>query len=115
MRISVWRSDVCSADLSVANDLRGGHGRGVSSRSRPGFSEGHKHRGMWRYFRKFEAPSRNIVVRAGVWLAIWLHWASRLPAVLPANRRAGAPWLASRLDLVGAASTEVSLRLHLPL
>src|SRR3546814_14460129 len=95
MRISDWSSDVCSSDLdegyrlhvedldlcrrareagaavAVANDVRVVHVRGVSSRSRPGFFEWHKHRGMWRYFRKFEAPRRNIVVRAAEWLALW--------------------------------------------
>jgi len=30
-------------------------------------------------------------VRAGVWLAIWLHWLSRLPAVLLANLKADGP------------------------
>src|SRR5690606_17035877 len=95
-RLHVEDLDLCrrareaGATVAVANDVRVVHLRGVSSRSRPGFSEWHKHRGMWRYFRKFEAPQRSIVVRAGVRLAIWLHWASRLPSVLLANRRAGA-------------------------
>jgi GT2 family glycosyltransferase len=95
-RLHVEDLDLCrrareaGAVAAVANDVRVVHVRGVSSRSRPGFSEWHKHRGMWRYFRMFEAPTRNILVRAGVWLAIWLHWASRLPAVLLANIRAGA-------------------------
>src|SRR3546814_19276126 len=73
------RAREAGAAVAVANDVRVVHVRGVSSRSRPGFSEWHKHRGMWRYFRKFEAPSRNIVVRAGVWLANRLPWLSRLP------------------------------------
>lgn len=95
-RLHVEDLDLCrrareaGAMVAVANDVRVVHVRGVSSRSRPGFSEWHKHRGMWRYFRKFEAPKRNIFVRAGVWLAIWLHWATRLPAVLLANLGAGA-------------------------
>ena len=95
-RLHVEDLDLCrrareaGAVVAVANDVHVVHVRGVSSRSRPGFSEWHKHRGMWRYFRRFEAPARNILVRAGVWLAIWLHWASRLPAVLFANFKAGA-------------------------
>ena len=40
------------------------HVRGVSSRSRPLFVEWHKHRGLWRYFRKFEAPQRGWLTRA---------------------------------------------------
>jgi GT2 family glycosyltransferase len=85
------RARVAGATVAVANDVRVVHVRGVSSRSRPGFSEWHKHRGLWRYFRRFEAPRRNIVVRTGVWLAIWLHWASRLPAIVFANLGAGDP------------------------
>lgn len=93
-RLHVEDLDLCrrareaGAAVAVANDVHVVHVRGVSSRSRPGFSEWHKHRGMWRYFRRFEAPRRNPVVRAGVWLAIWLHWLSRLPGVLLASRKA---------------------------
>ncbi len=94
-RLHVEDLDLCrrardaGATVAVANDVRMVHVRGVSSRSRPGFSEWHKHRGMWRYFSRFEAPRRSVPVRAGVWLAIWLHWLSRLPAVLRAQPRAG--------------------------
>ena len=80
------RARAAGAPVAVANDVRVVHVRGVSSRSRPGFSEWHKHRGLWRYFRKFEAPRRNIIVRAGAWLAIWLHWALRLPGIVFAQR-----------------------------
>ena len=91
-RLHVEDLDLCrrareaGALVAVANDVRVVHVRGVSSRSRPGFSEWHKHRGMWRYFSRFEAPRRGPAVRAGVWLSIWLHWLSRLPAVLLAQR-----------------------------
>lgn len=74
------------AVVAVANDVRVVHLRGVSSRSRPLFVEWHKHRGLWRYFRRFEAPRRTPATRAAVWLAIWLHWASRLPAMLATRR-----------------------------
>lgn len=93
-RLHVEDLDLCrrareaGATVAVANDVRVVHVRGVSSRSRPGFSEWHKHRGMWRYFRRFEAQRSRTVVRAGVWLAIWLHWLSRLPGVLLASRKA---------------------------
>jgi GT2 family glycosyltransferase len=91
-RLHVEDLDLCrrardaGALVAVANDVSVVHVRGVSSRSRPGFSEWHKHRGLWRYFRKFEAPRRNIIVRAGAWLAIWLHWALRLPTIVFAQR-----------------------------
>jgi GT2 family glycosyltransferase len=68
--------------VAVANDVQVLHVRGVSSRARPGFVEWHKHRGLWRYFRKFEAARRGPLTRAAVWLAIWAHWAARLPGVL---------------------------------
>jgi GT2 family glycosyltransferase len=77
--------------VAVANDVRVVHVRGVSARSRPGFVEWHKHRGLWRYFRRFEAPRRGPAVRVAVWMAIWLHWASRLPAVFMAVVRGATP------------------------
>lgn len=55
----------------VANRVRVLHVRGVSSRSRPFFVEWHKHRGLWRYFSKFEASRRGPLMRAGVFAAIW--------------------------------------------
>lgn len=41
--------------IAVANDVPVLHHRGVSSRSRPFFVEWHKHRGLWRYWWRFEA------------------------------------------------------------
>ena len=69
------RARVAGATVAVANDVRVVHVRGVSSRARPVFVEWHKHRGLWRYFRKFESPRRNPLTRAAVFLAIW----SRFP------------------------------------
>jgi N-acetylglucosaminyl-diphospho-decaprenol L-rhamnosyltransferase len=62
------------ATVAVANRVRVMHVRGVSSRSRPFFVEWNKHRGLWRYFSKFEAPRRGALVRAGVFAAIWLRF-----------------------------------------
>lgn len=59
------------AVVAVANDVRVVHVRGVSSRSRPLFVEWHKHRGLWRWFRKFEWGRRSTAVRAGVFAMIW--------------------------------------------
>ena len=61
------------------------HVRGVSSRSRPLFVEWHKHRGLWRYFSKFEAPRRGVATRAAVLAAIWTHFFVRLPSALRAR------------------------------
>ncbi|HZX80823.1 MAG TPA: glycosyltransferase, partial [Lysobacter sp.] len=63
--------------VAIANDVRVVHIRGVSSRSRPYFVEWHKHRGLWRYFARFEAPRRGPMLRAAVFAAIWARFASR--------------------------------------
>jgi GT2 family glycosyltransferase len=68
------RAREAGAWIAVANQIRVLHVRGVSSRSRPLFVEWHKHRGLWRYFHKFEAPHRTLSVRAGVFMAIWLRF-----------------------------------------
>ena len=76
------RAREAGAAVAIANDLKVLHVRGVSSRSRPFFVEWHKHRGLWRYFRKFEAPQRSLPVRVGVWCAIWAHAAAQVPRLL---------------------------------
>lgn len=75
------------ARVAVANDAPVVHVRGVSSRSRPLFVEWHKHRGLWRYFGKFEAPHRSALVRAGVFAMIWVRFPfAALRALLRAQR-----------------------------
>ena len=76
------RARQAGAVVAIANDLKVLHVRGVSSRSRPFFVEWHKHRGLWRYFSKFEASQRSLPVRAGVWCAIWAHAALQVPRLL---------------------------------
>jgi len=68
--------------VAIANDLQVTHVRGVSSRSRPFFVEWHKHRGLWRYFSKFEAKQRSWPVRGLVWGAIWAHALMLVPRLL---------------------------------
>ena len=68
------RAREAGAFLAVANDVRVVHVRGVSSRSRPVFVEWHKHRGLARYFRKFEAPGRGVFVRLCVCAMIWTRF-----------------------------------------
>lgn len=85
------RARMAGAVVAVANDVRVLHLRGVSSRARPFFVEWHKHRGLWRYFSRFEAPSRGHLLRAGVWLAIWTRWLSRQPRILLRHLRDAAP------------------------
>ena len=59
------------ATVACANDVRVLHVRGVSSRSRPLFVEWHKHRGLWRYYRKFDARSDGATTRVAVFAMIW--------------------------------------------
>ncbi len=60
--------------VAIANDVRVLHVRGVSSRSRPVFVEWQKHRGLWRYFRKFDAARHGWATRAMVWSMIWARF-----------------------------------------
>jgi N-acetylglucosaminyl-diphospho-decaprenol L-rhamnosyltransferase len=68
------RAREAGARIAVANRVRVLHVRGVSSRSRPVFVEWHKHRGLWRYFARFEAPRRGLATRVAVWLAVWARF-----------------------------------------
>ena len=78
------RVRAAGAAVAVANDVRVVHLRGVSSRSRPWFVEWHKHRGLMRYFDRYEAPRRGLLTRWAVRAMIWL----RFPfAVLRAHLR----------------------------
>jgi GT2 family glycosyltransferase len=79
------RARAAGATVAVANDVSVLHVRGVSSRSRPVFVEWHKHRGLWRYFGKFEAARRGPATRAAVFAAIWVHFLVRLPRMLRAR------------------------------
>ena len=80
------RARDAGALVAVANDIRVLHIRGVSSRARPVFVEWHKHRGLWRYFRKFEAAQHGVFTRLGVFAAIWLHFGAVLARILLRSR-----------------------------
>jgi N-acetylglucosaminyl-diphospho-decaprenol L-rhamnosyltransferase len=65
------------------------HAQGSSSRARPLFVARHKHRGMWRYFRKFDPAARNPLLRGLVWTGIWAHFLFKAPLLfLRGARRA---------------------------
>ncbi len=68
-----------------AGTLRVRHQQGSSSRRRPRFVSKHKHRGMWRYFTRFDPAARVLPLRALVWLGIWVHYWAR--SILPRRRR----------------------------
>lgn len=87
-RLHVEDLDLCrrarqvGAVVAVVNAVQVMHLRGVSSRSRPFFVAWHKHRGFWRYFRKFEANESGILVRLSVWLIIVAHGLKQIVAAL---------------------------------
>jgi GT2 family glycosyltransferase len=74
-----------------ANAVRIVHGKGTSSRSRPFFVARHKHRGMWRWFTKFDPAARNPMTRAIVWCGLWCHYALLTP-------RYAVSWLKARVN-----------------
>ncbi|GAB3730677.1 glycosyltransferase family 2 protein [Silanimonas algicola] len=57
-------------DVAVANDVPVLHHRGVSSRARPFFVEWHKHRGLWRYWWRFEARGAAALLAPVVLMAL---------------------------------------------
>lgn len=63
----------------LAGDVRVLHGKGSSSAHRPIFVSWHKHRGMWRWFRKFDPSARNPLLAAAVWLGISAHFVAQIP------------------------------------
>lgn len=55
------------------------HEQGVSSRSRPLWVHRQKHRGMQRFFNKFQARQHALPMRWLVRAGIWLHYLATLP------------------------------------
>jgi len=58
------------------------HQQGQSSRSRPTWVHYQKHRGMVRFFNKFQAETTSLPVRLLVYAGIWLRFAILWPLVL---------------------------------
>lgn len=56
--------------VGIAPRVRVVHHKGTSSRRRPLWVELHKHLGMWRYFRKFDAASASIWTTGLIWLGL---------------------------------------------
>jgi GT2 family glycosyltransferase len=74
-------------EVLLAGHVRVLHGKGGSSRHRPVFVSRHKHRGMWRWFRKFDPAARNPLTRGSVWCGIWLHFALTAPLLSMRKRK----------------------------
>ena len=66
----------------LAGDVRVLHGKGGSSRHRPVFVSYHKHRGMWRWFRKFDPAAQKLHIAVVVWLGLWAHFLLQVPGQL---------------------------------
>jgi N-acetylglucosaminyl-diphospho-decaprenol L-rhamnosyltransferase len=60
--------------VALANDVHATHVKGTSSRRRPVWVEWQKHRGMRRYFDKFDAAQAPLWMRLAVPLAIWARF-----------------------------------------
>lgn len=57
------------------------HQQGVSSRGRPLWVEWQKHRGMWRFYKKFEADENGIVKQTIVGISIIGHYLIKAPVI----------------------------------
>lgn len=68
------RALLAGGRLAIAADVRPIHLKGSSSRRRPIWVEWHKHRGMLRYFRKFDAAGSPLWLRAAVPFGIALRF-----------------------------------------
>lgn len=63
------------------------HVQGVSSRGRKVFVLWQKHRGMWRYFAKFQRAASPLWLTALVWCGIWSRFLMLLPGAWVASLR----------------------------
>ncbi|MBN8726605.1 MAG: glycosyltransferase family 2 protein [Xanthomonadales bacterium] len=80
LRDAGWR-------VAIAGGVPVSHAQGGSSRHRPVFVAWHKHRGFWRYFTRFDPAARNPLLRALVWLALWLRFVLQVPWLWLRRRR----------------------------
>jgi len=68
--------------VGCANALAVVHRQGGSSRHRPLFVAWHKHRGMWRWFTKFDPAASNFLLRGSVWAALWAAFGVKAVAIM---------------------------------
>lgn len=66
-------------EVWLAGNVRVLHAKGGSSAHRPVFVSYHKHRGMWRWFRKFDPAARKPATRALVACGIASHFIVTAP------------------------------------
>lgn len=70
----------------LAGNVRVRHAKGGSSAQRPVFVSYHKHRGMWRWFRRFDPAARRPLTCASVACGIAAHFLATAP-LLSLRRR----------------------------
>lgn len=81
------RLKLAGFDVAIAQQVQVLHLKGTSSRARPLWVEWQKHRGMLRYFRKFDAATSPLWIRVAVPIGIALRFpVAALRAVLHARR-----------------------------
>ncbi|MGQ0800087.1 MAG: glycosyltransferase family 2 protein [Pseudomarimonas sp.] len=68
------RLKLAGFDVAIAQQVRVLHLKGTSSRARPVWVEWQKHRGMLRYFRKFDAATAPLWIRVAVPLGVALRF-----------------------------------------
>ena len=78
----MYRLQQAGHDCLFVPQARAVHQQGVSSRSRPLWVHWQKHRGMQRFFRKFQASDRSLPVRGLVLAGIWARFALTAPLAI---------------------------------
>ncbi|MCG8432472.1 MAG: glycosyltransferase family 2 protein [Gammaproteobacteria bacterium] len=63
------------------------HFQGTSSASVPIFVLWHKHKGMWRFYRKFYAKPHNFIFSFIIWAGIWVRFAAMTAFTLVTHRK----------------------------
>jgi N-acetylglucosaminyl-diphospho-decaprenol L-rhamnosyltransferase len=61
-------------EVLVENSVCVVHVRGVSGLKKPAWVEWQKHRSLWRYFQKYEAPQTPDWMEPFIWTGLWLHF-----------------------------------------
>jgi GT2 family glycosyltransferase len=68
--------------VALARSVHAMHVQGTSSRKRPLFVAWHKHRGMWRWFTRFDPAARSWLMRVVVATGLWSHFVLTAPLLL---------------------------------
>lgn len=73
------RARDAGATVAIVHAVRVRHMQGSSSFRRPLFVDWHKHRGMWRWFRRHDPAARNPLLRTLVRVGIGVHFLVTAP------------------------------------